>query len=256
VRTDLLVELIRRRAVERYVGTSSRTVWVFISPIVPLAVNIAVFYFIARIPQIQSMGLAIYAAFLFSGLLPFRILQRATTESSDLLITNMEMLKTAVFPLPFLSISVVGTLIIEFLIQCVFLFVLLAIAKVSLSWTIVLLPVAVIALLITGLGLSWLLSLLGYALRDVQEILAVLFPALAYVTPIMYPVDAAPSFLKTIIYLNPLSSYVIIFRDAILPGAGGIHWMAWAVSGSISVIFAGAGFLAIRSAQRYVGDMI
>jgi ABC-type polysaccharide/polyol phosphate export permease len=256
VRIDFLMELIRRRVIERYIGTSSRLVWVFMSPLIPLMIHIAIFYFIARIPQIQSMGLAMYAAFMFSGLLPFRIVQKATVESCDLLVGNMEMLKTAVFPLPFLSLSAIGAMLVDFLVQCVFMAVLLLIAGTALTWTIVLLPVALAVLFACAIGVSWLISVMSYALRDLQEISGVVFSGLLYVTPIMYPPEAAPQFLQLLIWLNPLSSFVVMFRDVILPGADGLHMTAWAVAFGTSGLFFAAGLAAIRSAQRFVGDMV
>jgi lipopolysaccharide transport system permease protein len=256
MRLDFLIELIRRRVVDRYIGTSSRLLWVFLSPVVPLLVNVAVFYFIANIPQIQSLGLSAYAAFMFSGLLPFRIIQRASVEACDLLVNNMELLRSAIFPLAFLSLSAVGALLVEFVIQAVFMAGLLINAGVALTWTILLLPVAVIALFALALGLSWVSSIVSYVLRDLQEIVAVLFSALLYVTPIMYPPEAAPSFLRVAMRLNPLSSYVVAFRDTILPGPGGLHVTDWAVALGTSIVVLGLGFIGIRGAQRFVGDMV
>ena len=237
-------------------GPGSRLFWMFLSPIIPLLINVAVFYFIARIPQVQSMGLAPYAVFMFSGLLPFQIIQKATVEGSDLLLNNMEMLKTTIFPLAFLSLSAVGALLVDFLVQCAFMAVLLGIAGVTPTWTFILLPIAVIMLFALALGLSWLLSILSFALRDIQEIATVLFAALIYVTPIMYPAEAAPSFLRLLIELNPLSSYVVAFRDTILPSSDGLHIEAWTVAFSTSLLFLAFGILVIRSAQRFVGDLV
>jgi lipopolysaccharide transport system permease protein len=256
LRIDFLIELIRRRVMDRYVGTSSRILWVFLSPLVPLLTYVGLFYFVARIPQIQSMGLAGYALFMFSGLLPFRIIQRATTESCDLLVGNMEMLKTAVFPLSFLSLAAVGAILVDFGVQALFVAGLMVIAGVSLSWTILLLPAAVILLFALALGASWILSILSYALRDLQEIVGVLFSVLLYLTPIMYPLDAAPSALRILMWINPLSAYVTIFRDVVMPGAEGLHFLAWAIAGGTSTVSLVVGALSIRASQRFVGDMV
>ena len=185
LRIDFLVELTRRRVVDRYIGTSSRIFWVVLSPVIPPLINVAVFYFIARIPRSAVNGLAAYAAFMFSGLLPFRIVAESNRRELRLAVANMEMLKTAVFPLPFLTLSAVGASLVEFLVQCAFMAILLVVAGSATTWTIVLLPFALIALFALTLGLSWLLSVMSYALRDLQEIMSVLFSALLYVTPIM-----------------------------------------------------------------------
>jgi lipopolysaccharide transport system permease protein len=255
LRTDFLLELTRRRAVDRYIGSSSRIFWVLLSPLVPLITNVAVFYFVANIPQVQSMGLAAYVVFMFSGLLPFRIIQKAAAESCDLLVGNMDMLKTAVFPLPFLSLSAVGALLLEFLVQCVFMAAILIIAGTAPGWAIVLLPLALVVLFALALGLSWTLSIMNYALRDLQEIVGLLFSMLLYVTPIMYPPEAAPAILRVLMYLNPLTSYVVMFRDVILPNQE-FHAQAWIITCTTSAVLLAIGYLGIRKAQRFVGDMV
>jgi lipopolysaccharide transport system permease protein len=256
VRFDFLVELTRRRIVDRYIGTSSRVVWVLFSPLIPLVLNVGVFYFIAKIPQIQSMGLAAYAIFMFSGLLPFRIIQKAAVEGCDLLIANLDMLKTAVFPLPFLSLSTVAASLFEFLVQCFFIAVLLAVAGTSLTWTIVLLPLALVVLFTLALGLSWLLSVLGYALRDLQEIVGLAFSIALYLTPIIYPPEAAPRSLQILMYLNPITSYVVMFRDVIVPEQAGLHGQAWLTACTTSIIVLVIGYSSVRKAQLFVGDMV
>lgn len=256
MRLDFLVELTRRRVVDRYIGTTSRLFWVLLSPIIPLVLNVAVFYFIAKIPQVQSMGLAAYAVFMFSGLLPFRIVQKSAIEGCDLLVANMDMLKTAVFPLTFLSLSAVAASLLEFLIQCVFMAVLLALAGTPLTWTIVLLPLAFVVLFTLALGLSWLLSVLSYALRDLQEVMGLLFSIVLYVTPIMYPPEAAPTILQVLMYLNPLTSYVIMFRDTIAPDQAGLHAQAWLLACTTSIVVLAIGFTSVHKAQRFVGDMV
>ena len=256
MRFEFLAELARRRVVDRYVGTSSRVFWALLSPIIPLVLNVAVFYFIAKIPQIQSMGLAAYAVFMFSGLIPFRIVQKTAMEGCDLLVANMDMLKTAVFPLPFLSLSAVAASLLEFLVQCFFMAVLLALAGTSLTWTIVLLPLAVVMLFMLALGLSWLLSVLSYVLRDLQEVMGLLFSVVLYLTPIIYPPEAAPKILQVLMYLNPLTNYIIMFRDTIVPDLAGIHIQAWLLACATSTAVLAVGYVGIRKAQRFVGDMV
>jgi lipopolysaccharide transport system permease protein len=256
MRLDFLLELVRRRVTERYIGTTSRLVWVVLSPLIPLLMNLAVFYYIARIPAVQGMGVATYAAFVFSGLLPYRILQRATTEGCDLLTGNLEMLKTSAFPVRFLSLSAVGALMVDLAIQSALMAVLLAIAGQMPGLQIMLLPLALALLVGFALGASWLMSVAGYLMRELQEVVAVMFGALIFVTPAMYPPEAAPAFLRALILFNPLSHYVIIFRDTVSPGGFAPHWSSWMVAGACSAIVLAAGYAAISRMRRHVGDMV
>ena len=256
MRFDFLIEITRRRVIERYIGTSSRLLWVLLAPLIPLLMNLAVFYYIARIPEVQAMGLASYSAFMFSGLLPFRFIQKATTESCDLIIGNMEMLKNAVFPLPLLSFSAVGAQFVELGVQCVLMMFLLAVSGQALTWSILLLPFVLVLMLAMAIGVSWFLSVAGYLLRDLNEMMTVLFSALLYITPTMYPPEAAPGFMQILILLNPLTHFIVIFRDTILPSATGPHWASWVFVAVTSMVVLALGYGVIFKARRYVGDMI
>ena len=82
------------------------------------------------------------------------------------------------------------------------------------------------------------------------------FGALLYVTPTMYPPEAAPVFLQKLIWLNPLTHYVIVFRDTLLPEAQGPHWGSWVVVLGLSAAMLGIGYAAIHKVRRFVGDMV
>lgn len=253
---EFFFELTRRRLIERYVGSSFVVPWVVIAPLIPLATNLAVFYFVARIPAIQSMGLPTYAVYIFSGLLPFRVIQNAVVEASDLLVGNMEMLKSVTFPLHFLSMTAIATLMLEFGVQLLLMIVLLLISGRGLGWNMALLPIALILLITLVLGASWTVSALGYLLRDLREILAMGFSLLLYLSPVIYPVEALPRLMATLVLLNPVSHYVIVFRDALLPDAGGMHVASWLLAGAMSAAALALGWFAIQRTRRFVGDMV
>lgn len=255
-RPEFLFELARRRIVERYIGSSVVVLWVVIAPLIPLATNLAVFYFIARIPAIQSMGISTYAVYIFSGLLPFRIMQSAVAEGSDLLVGNMEMLKSVNFPLNYLSMAAVAALMLEFGIQSMLMLVLLLLSGSGMSLHILLLPFAVALLVIFLLGISWTVSVAGYVFRDLREILAMVFSVLLYLSPVMYPLESAPPLMRELIFLNPISHFVIIFRDALLSSGGSPHWESWLFASATAVLAFGVGYLSIDRTKRFVGDMI
>src|SRR5688572_310457 len=100
-RLDFLGELIRRKILERYIGSVFELLWIIVSPLIPLFSTLLVFFFIATIPPIKSMGLWGYAAFVLSGLLPYRLFQKSITEGCELILLNLELLKHASFPLIF-----------------------------------------------------------------------------------------------------------------------------------------------------------
>ena len=252
---DLLIQLIRRRVMDRYIGSSSILLWVLISPLIPLLLNMFVFFLVARVPEIQAMGAVGYAAFAFSGLLVFRVVQRAGSEGCDLLISNLEMLRSVNFPLAHLSLAAVGALMVDVILQLVVMLALLVWSGQGVTSSLIALPVALAILLATCIGGSWLASIAGYTAREVQELLTVGLTVLLYLSPALFPIEAAPSLLRRFIELNPLSHLIIVFRDVLLP-TGALHWQSWLYASILAGGLFGAGLLAITRMKRVVGDLI
>ena len=255
IRVDFLFELIRRKVLERYIGTSSQLIWLFVSPIIPLVLNLLVFFYIAKMPAAISMGEINYIIYIFTGLLPFRFIQKATSDGCDLLVANLEMLKTANFPLNFLSLTAVGASLADLFVQIVLLLILIFFLGHPLSSKIFLLPIALIFLAMLAIGLSWLLSIGGYILRDFQEVISVFFTALLFCTPILYPTSSAPEFIVNIMRLNPATYYVEIFRDVFSVDIS-VSYISWVITFIISVLIFIGGFIAINKARTFAGDMI
>jgi lipopolysaccharide transport system permease protein len=67
-------------------------------------------------------------------------------------------------------------------------------------------------------GVAWPLSLANLVLRDVQQILTFLCTALMIVSPIAYAPDSAPGLLKLLVYLNPVSYFVLTSQSLMVTG--------------------------------------
>ncbi len=252
---EFLIELSRRRLNERYIGSSSKILWIVISPIVPLLMILIVFFYIAKIPDVMNMGLADYSVFVFSGLIPFRFIQKATSEGCELLVANMDMLKSAIFPLPILSMSAIGAMAFDLLMQISLLITLVIIAGTSLQINLLLFLPAILLLFIFSLGLSWIFSVIGAFAREISEIVLILFGALIYFTPIIYPITATPSIFQTFVLLNPLTHFVLIFRDCLEINQSPSH-ISWFVVSILATVSFLIGRLCIEKAKNYVGDMV
>jgi len=252
---EFLIELSRRRLVERYIGSSSRILWIIVSPIVPLLISLIVFFYIAKIPAVTDMGLAEYSLFVFSGLIPFKFIQKATSEGCELIVSNMDMLKSAIFPLPILSMSSIGAMVFDLFIQISLLMVIVKFAGRSPHINLLLFPLAILLIFTFSLGLSWIFSVIGAFARDISEIVLIVFGALIYFTPIMYPSTATPSSFQTIILLNPLTHFVVIFRDC-LENNHTPSYLSWFVVSILAALSILIGKTFIDKAKNYVGDMV
>jgi lipopolysaccharide transport system permease protein len=122
------------------------------------------------------------------------------------------------FPVVLLVVTVVLTALVhEGIALAVFLVVLGVLGEgsvASLGWLLIALPLQVA--LTVGLGL--LLAALHVFLRDVAQVLALLFSAWFYFTPIVYPLSRVPQPYQHWVELNPLTALVDLYRRALLGG--------------------------------------
>src|SRR5260370_30492780 len=68
-------------------------------------------------------------------------------------------------------------------------------------------------------GVAWPLSLANLVLRDIQQVLTFLCTALMIVSPIAYAPDSAPGPLKLLVYLNPVSYFVLTCQSLVVTGS-------------------------------------
>jgi len=256
IRLDFLFELTRRNIIERYIGSAFILLWVLMVPIIPLLTNLLIFYFIANIPQIQGMGIINYSVFIFSGLLPYRIFQKAAAESGEQLISKMPILKNVFFPLPYIGLSFLGTLLFEFILQFSIMLILLFISDHAFTLRLLLLPIILTIFSLLLIGSIWLISVVGYLFKDIKEVINVSFLALVYITPTMYPIEAAPKFLQPLFHYNPLTHMTLVFRDVLIPSDGSYQFSSWIYFTLFSLFIFVLGYACINKIKRYVGDMV
>ena len=79
-----------------------------------------------------------------------------------------------------------------------------------------LLPLVLVLQVMFVCGVAWPLSLANLVLRDIQQVLTFLCTALMMVEPDRLYVGLAPGPLKLLVYLNPLSYFILTYRSLIL----------------------------------------
>jgi lipopolysaccharide transport system permease protein len=253
-RRELLSVLIRKRLKERHLGTVLGGFWSFYTALFPLAMYVLVFFFIARVqvPGVSSPWE--YLVFVYSGLVPWLFFSRVTTESVPALSSSLDLLRQAIFPMEAISIVDVSERFVHFLLQTAVLVLIACVAGPGLSPRLLLLPVACGLLYLFCLGLAWIVSLVGFYLQDLKEILSTLTQFLIFVTPVLYARENAPSRLHVLFDLNPLTHVVNVFRDLVYhPHIE--HPASFAVFAALSVATFATGYLMALSAKSIVADL-
>lgn len=230
---QLILTLVSRELKARYRGTVLGFLWSFANPLLLLLVYSFVFGAIlpqssGRIEDVELKGIN-YSIFLFTGLLPWLWFSTSVLDSANVLFVHGNLIKKIRFPLEALPIMNVLTNMVHFLlgIPILMLFILLFGQGVTLTWWVLLLPVAVFVQFVFTMGLCFLISALTVHFRDLRDILSNLLTLWFFATPIIYafmnPMIQGKKIVVTALLLNPMThiveAYHYIFFFGSLP-----HW--------------------------------
>jgi lipopolysaccharide transport system permease protein len=172
-----------------------------------------------------------------------------------LIVGHGNYVKKVVFPLEILSLVVLVSAILHFLVS--FGILLLACmqfgdgVRVGVLW----MPVILFPLLLLSLGLSWILASLGVYLRDLSQGIGIISTILLFVSPVFYSVDALPAQYRWIVQLNPLTTPISQLRDVVLWGTA-MDWMSWSIGLAVGLCFFCVGFWWFQRSRKGFADVL
>ncbi|MBK7060025.1 MAG: ABC transporter permease [Rubrivivax sp.] len=207
--------LARRDVMARYRGSAAGLAWALVAPLAMVVIYALVFQgvFKARWGGAASDG-ADYGVRLFAGLIFFTACAEVASRATRLMLDNANLVKRVVFPLQILCVALVIQVGLHALAQSAVLALWLLATGVGprVSW--LWLPLAWVWLLVLQFTLALALSALGTYLRDLQHLVPVLVSGLMFLSPVFYPVAAAPTALQWLLALNPLTAPIELARMA------------------------------------------
>ena len=210
---NLAWPLAKRDVLARYRGSVVGVLWALLTPLVMVAVYASVFQgvFQARWAGGTGDGLG-YVARLFAGLMMFSAVSEVATRATRLVQDNANLVKRVVFPFELLAAALLIQVAVHSLLQVGLLAVLLVAMgegpRVSWLWV----PLAWGWLLTLQYALALLLAALGCYLRDLQHLVPVAMGGLLFLTPVFYPMSAAPKALAALLAINPLTMPIEMAR--------------------------------------------
>ncbi len=220
----LIKTLVSRELKARYRGSILGFLWSFLNPLLLLVVYTVVFGFILRPRDPAFAGNPFnYALFLFSGLLPWVWFSACVLEATTLILINGNILKKVMFPAEVLPIVSVTANFIHFLFGVPILLIFEIALGHPITPYVLLSPLVMLVQYTFSLGLSLLLSALAANFRDLQHLMANIVTLWFFSTPIIYPMSFGViqqhRWLKTILYLNPMTHIIEGYQRAFYYGS-------------------------------------
>lgn len=253
---SLIVNLIKREVVGRYRGSVMGLLWSFFNPVFMLLVYTYVFSVVFKARWLGGSNSKVeFALVLFTGLLVYNLFSEVLNRAPSLILNNANYVKKVIFPLEVLPIVAMGTAGFHMLVSLLAWLIFYVIFFGLPVWTVLQLPLVLVPLILTTLGLAWILASLGVYLRDVGQIIGVITMALMFLSPIFYPVASLPEQYHAFMHMNPLTYIVEETRNVMIWGKL-IDWNLWTRWTSGAAVVAWLGFAWFQKTRKGFADVL
>jgi lipopolysaccharide transport system permease protein len=246
---DLLYFLTVRGIKARYAQSVLGVGWAIIQPLFTTLVFTVVFGGLAKV---DSDGMP-YVLFSYLALWPWNYFSGTLSESANSLIANSGMITKVYFPRLILPLSAIFSKLLDFLISFVVLLGMLIYYQVIPGFGLMILPLLLLQLIMTSLGIGMILSAMAVQYRDIKYALGFIVQLLLYVAPVVYSTTAVPEAWQFVYSLNPMVGVIEGIRAIFLNRE--IPW-EWIWPGSIvaSILFV-FGLFYFRKMEKVFADV-
>lgn len=212
----LVLGLAVREFRARYAGSAFGAAWAFLEPLVQFLLYLTVFSWFLGMRLEGRPGVASFALYLMSGLVPYLAFQECLLRAVHLAREQAQLVRHVNVPL---EVLLAGAVVAIFARHAVTLALVLvaALAAGTLSWggaAWLLFGVAVLVLVSFGLALALVPS--GAFLPDLGQFLGTALTVLFFLTPIVYDAKMLPARLLPWMTANPVADVLKAFRAAIV----------------------------------------
>jgi lipopolysaccharide transport system permease protein len=164
------------------------------------------------------------------------------------------MLARVNFPREALILAKMGEVFFNFAIKLILIVALFIWFHISVSWTVILTPIALIHLVFLGTFIGILLAPFAVLYQDVSKALTLFTGFWLFLTPVVYPVPNAGIF-GFLVNLNPVTPLLVTVRELATTGVVSEPWRFWIVS-VIAIIGLLLTWIGFRLAMPFVVERV
>ncbi|MBR2671084.1 MAG: ABC transporter permease [Oscillospiraceae bacterium] len=207
----LLYNLITRDLKVKYRRSVLGILWSLLNPIMLMLILSAVF------SRIFRSGTEYFPVYLILGQTLFSFFNGATSSALFSVVGASALIKKIYVPKYIFPLEKIMFEFVNLLFSLVAAFLMIIIFGVPFSWTMLMFPIPLIAMLIFVIGLGMFLASLCVFFRDIQYLYSVILVAWTYLTPLFYPIEMLEgSWIYWIIKYQPLTCFITYFRNVVI----------------------------------------
>jgi lipopolysaccharide transport system permease protein len=248
---DLAFQIAARDITVRYRQTALGAAWAVLQPV---GFMVVFTLFFGNLAGIASNGLP-YALFSLGGLVAWTYFATVMALAADSLVVNQALVAKIFFPRIFIPTGVMAAGLIDLSISLTILLVVAVIFGHPPDLAILALPLLIVMMLATSLGVGAALSAVNVRYRDVKYVVPFAIQMWLFLTPIVYPTSSLSQPWQTISAINPMVGVVEGFRWATL-GTGDAPLDLIGISAVAAVVLLFAGLAYFDRVERSFADLI
>jgi len=253
---DLIVLFAKRDIQTIYKQTILGPLWFIIQPLFTTLIYTFVF---GKLANIGTDGIP-YILFYYSGTMLWHYFQTQLTNAMDTFTVNAPLFGKVYFPRLVIPISKVFSNLVAALIQFLtlmgfYVYYLTVKAPIRPSWAILTLPLILLHLAMLSTGFGIIISSLTTKYRDLRHLMTFGINLWMYATPVIYPLSAVKGPLRNLMYLNPVTAPLELFRYAFY-GAGEVDPVGIIGSVAAAILILLVGLAVFNRNERRFVDVV
>ncbi|HIV25230.1 MAG TPA: ABC transporter permease [Candidatus Scatomonas pullistercoris] len=228
----LLEELVSRDIKIKYRRSVLGVLWTVLNPLFMMVILSIVFSNLFRF-DIEN-----YPVYILSGQVIYNFYSGSTSSAMSAMLDNAALLKKVYIPKYLFVMSRILSAIIDVLASHCALLIVMIVTGVEMRWTIILFPIPLFMLVLFCFGFGLILATVAVKFRDIIHLYGVFTTGLMYLTPVIYALSLLPDWLYRVVRLNPITNYLMIYRDVMLNGTlpDPMHVLVGLAEGAVMMI--------------------
>lgn len=253
---DLFYMYVKRDIITVYKQTILGPLWFLIQPILTTIMYMFVF---GGLAGISTDGIP-QSLFYMSGILLWNYFNSAFMVSSNVFTTNASVFGKVYFPRLVVPLSGITSNLIKFGIQlilfiAIYLYYYIQGVNLSINWIIILFPVLILMIALHAMSWGLIISALTTKYRDLTQLVTFGIQLFMYVTPVIYPLSAAPEKYRMLISFNPLTPIFETFKYSCM-GSGSLDWIGLGYSFIVLLITLFLSIIIFNRVERNFMDTV
>lgn len=248
---EIAWQLFRKNFFSQYRQNFLGYLWIFLPP---LATGLIwIFLHFSKIIDLGTTEIP-YPIYVLTGVFLWQTFTESVTCPLQQLLFSRHLFTKFKIPHEALVIAGLGSIIFNLLARLVILFLCLLYFQVGFSWNLLLAPIGLATLILTGMAIGLLLTPLGMLYQDILNGIGIVLNVLFFLTPIIYPLPKNGA-VSTIVAFNPLTAVINTNRNW-LTGGNVMPDFSFFIVVCVSIFVFFGSWLFYRLAKPYIIERI